>query len=126
LSELAELERKVREFVNKVSADFGVSPPKVRFARPAFADVAGWYDEYGKEIVLNSEYINLESALHEFAHHLQNLRGVLARVSREEFGKVHCERGFEREAKGFAAVYQDFYRDTWKKIVGVERGALPR
>jgi len=124
LSELAELERKVKEFINKVSSDFGVSTPKVRFARPA--DVAGWYDEYGKEIVLNSECVNLGTVLHEFAHHLQNLRGVLARVSREEFGKVHCERGFEREAKGFAAAYQDFYRDTWKKIVGVESGALPR
>jgi len=134
LSELAELERKVKEFIDKVSSDFGVPAPKVQILpheemSKIYTETAGWYDSTEERLVLNADCISLGTVLHEYTHHLQFLRSGRDRSTAfplRELSKLHCERSFEREAKGFALVYEGFYRDTWKKIVGVERGALPR
>lgn len=137
MGELEELERRVKEFISKVSSDFGVSAPTIELHSPeelemyftGGSEVAGWYSSDEEKIILNSEFVDLETVLHEYAHHLQFLRSGRDRSAAfpsRELGKLHCERSFEREAKGFALVYEGFYRDAWKKIVGVERGVLPR
>ena len=132
MGEIADLERRLREFISKVSSDFGVSAPTIELHSPeelemyftGGSEVAGWYSSDEEKIILNSEFADLETVLHEYAHHLQFLRSgrdLGKAFPFYESTKPHCERGFEREAKGFALAYREFYYNTWRKITGRER-----
>lgn len=119
-----EYEAAVKELVDTLSRDFGVEAPDVElvsmyvFRRLGLFGSTSYYHGYFKYMALHrtlrpSEM--LDAILHEFAHHLQNVRGM--KVDESEYDKPHCQRTHEREAKNFATEHYKSYEEVWKDIL---------
>jgi hypothetical protein len=123
LSERIEAELdKIRRFVEEISKDWGVSPPKVEFL--GYVPILGYtpvayYVYETKTMYLHPRFVDLFAVLHEFFHHIQNEYRWhdLQTIAEERRKKPHCERIHEIEAKVFES-YAEFYRKLWREIVG--------
>lgn len=118
LERLEELRRKVGKFVELVSREFGVPPPRV-FIKKGLRETccAGFYDFVEKAIYLDDRFVDVHTTLHELAHHIQHEKLGL-KVSEDDFRIPHCNRPFEAEAKAFADFYKDYYEGLWGRVVG--------
>jgi hypothetical protein len=121
LERLEELRVRVARFVERVSREFDVPPPRV-FVKKDLKKTCcfGFYDDVEKAIHVDAE-VDLRTVLHELAHHIQFTKLGLT-VDPAEFSKPHCNRGFEAEAKAFEMFYYTYYYDLWRRIVLGERG----
>jgi hypothetical protein len=120
---VSELE-KVRKFLEILSADFGVRPPRINLEETLGGmDVVAWYLGANRTITLRKGLEpTLDVLLHEFYHHLELEQIAAGRWKRKlepsgELLKPHCERIFERKAKFFASDFYDFYKEVWEKLV---------
>jgi hypothetical protein len=112
---------KIREFVREVAEDFNIEPPEIIIStektRTECGPNCGCYNFETGRILLSDECVDLDTILHEFAHHYQYLKaGKNPWKAFREIGKAHCERPHEAEAKAFTRAYLGFYSRRWRKI----------
>jgi hypothetical protein len=126
LSEWARIEEAARKLVEELAEDFAVPAPRVRVVgasevlRRCGALAGGCYDHRSGEIVLSWEAaVDVESVLHEFAHHLQyEMAGRNPEKAFSGFDRPHCERPHEAAAKHFAGSFASFYKSRYLKMLG--------
>jgi hypothetical protein len=71
---------KIKEFVREVAEDFNIEPPEIIIStektRVECGPNCGCYHFKTGCILLSDECVDLDTILHEFAHHYQYLRSL--------------------------------------------------
>jgi hypothetical protein len=120
---LSSRDEKIRDFIREVAEDFNVEPPEIvvsseQTEKECRPEACGCYHHKAGRILLREDCLDLDSVLHEFAHHYQYLMaGKDYKKAFREMEKSHCERPHEAEAKAFSHAYYYFYIRRWGKIV---------